>query len=96
MPKKPEGRRRFLSEEAIRRLLEACAQSRNPFLTCIVILTINTGMRKAEILNLQWERIDLGADYGFNARITLYDTKSGKPRGVPLNNKRFSGTVISR
>ena len=85
MPKQPEGRLRYLSEAEIARLLDACAQSRNPFLTCIVILAINTGMRKAEILHLQWEHIDLGADYGFNARITLYQTKSGKPRGLPLN-----------
>ena len=41
-------------------------------------------MRKGEIMGLRWERVDL-ADSGFNARITLYDTKNGEPRGVPLN-----------
>ena len=85
MPKHPEGRLRYLSEAEIGRLLAVCTQSRNPFLTCIVILAINTGMRKTEIFNLQWQQIDLRADYGFNARITLYQTKSGKPRGLPLN-----------
>ena len=42
-------------------------------------------MRKSEILGLKWERIDLAKDLGFNARITLYDTKNGEPRGVPLS-----------
>jgi integrase len=31
-------------------------------------------MRKAEILGLEWERVDLAS-----ARLTLYKTKSGKP-----------------
>jgi integrase len=37
------------------------------------------------ILELEWERVDLSADYSLSARLTLYRTKSGKPRGVPLN-----------
>jgi integrase len=52
MPKKPEGRRRFLDETEIGRLLEACRESRNPYLTAITTLALNTGMRKAEILGL--------------------------------------------
>ena len=36
-------------------------------------------------MGLKWERISLAKDLGFNARITLYDTKNGEPRGVPLN-----------
>jgi integrase len=37
-------------------------------------------MRKGELLGLEWERIDLAS-----ARIVLYDTKNGAPRGVPMN-----------
>lgn len=85
LPKAPKGRTRFLSEDEIGKLLAACAQSRNQFLTAIVTLAINTGMRKSEIMGLTWERIDLDKDLGFNARIRLYDTKNGEPRGVPLN-----------
>jgi integrase len=44
------------------------------------------GLRRGELLGLTWERIELEADYGLSARLTLYDTKSGKPRGVPLND----------
>ncbi len=85
MPKKPEGRLRYLDEDEIGKLLGACARSRNPYLAPIVTLALNTGTRKAEILGLTWERVELAADYGLSARLTLYRTKSGKPRGVPLN-----------
>jgi integrase len=85
MPKKPDGRLRYLDEGEIAKLLEVCTCSRNPYLSAVVALALNTGMRKAEILGLEWERVDLSADYGLSARITLYKTKSGKPRGVPLN-----------
>ena len=37
-------------------------------------------MRKAEILGLEWPRVNLST-----ATITLYRTKSGKPRGIPIN-----------
>ena len=85
LPKAPRGRTRYLNEGEIKKLLASCAVSRNKHLGLIVTLAINTGMRKSEILNLRWERIDMSADLGFNARITLYDTKNGEARGVPLN-----------
>ena len=85
LPKAPKGRTRFLNEDEITRLLAACAKSKNGHLLAIVKVAINTGMRKSEILGLTWERVDLAKDLGLNARITLYDTKNGEPRGVPLN-----------
>ena len=78
LPKRPEGRQRYLDEAEITRLLAACRASRNPYLATIVTLAINTDMRRSEILGLTWERIDLAS-----ARITLYGTKNGRPRGVP-------------
>lgn len=85
LPQAPRGRTRYLTEGEITKLLNSCAQSRNIHLTSIVTLAINTGMRKNEIMGLKWERIELDKDLGFNARITLYETKNGEPRGVPLN-----------
>jgi integrase len=84
LPKKPEGRRRFLDEAELGKLLEACQKSRNPYLGSIVTVAVHTGMRKAEILGLEWERVDLGS-----ARLTLYKTKSGKPRGVADEPRRL-------
>jgi integrase len=36
MPKKPEGRLRYLETDEIGKLLDACRESRNPYLACIV------------------------------------------------------------
>jgi integrase len=88
LPKKPEGRQRYLEPDEITRLLSACRRSKNPRLLPIVTLALNTGMRKGEILDLAWERVDLAT-----SRITLYRTKSGKPRGVPLNRAVYDGLV---
>ena len=70
--------------------MKACVQWRNRYLACIVTLALNTGMRRGEILGLTWERVNLDADYGFNAKITLYRTKNGKPRSVALNQAAYA------
>jgi integrase len=88
LPKCPEGRLRYLELGEIQRLLEACRSSRNPYLATIVTLAVHTGMRKGEILGLEWERVDLAS-----ARITLLQTKSGKPRGIPMNRAVYDALV---
>jgi integrase len=83
-PKKPKGRERFLSEPELGRLLEACDQSDHPFLGAMVRLAINTGMRRAELMTLRWEQVSLPT-----ATITLYKTKNGEPRAVPINRATY-------
>jgi integrase len=88
LPKKPEGRLRYLEKDEMDRLLAACRESRNPYLLTIVVLAIHTGMRRGEILGLEWERVDLAA-----ARMTLLQTKSGRPRGVPINQDVYDALI---
>ena len=90
LPTAPRGRTRYLTEHKIQKLLASCAASRNQHLGCMVMPVINTGMRKSEILNFTWERIELDTDLGFNAHIMLYETKNDEPRGVPLNQAACS------
>jgi integrase len=86
LPKAPEGRLRFLDGPEIARFVHVCGRSRNRHLMALVTLAINTGMRRGEIMGLTWERVYLDPEGGgVNARIVLHRTKSGKPRGVPLN-----------
>src|SRR3972149_4408879 len=60
----------------------------NPHLRPIVITALNTGMRKEEILSLEWERhIDLR--HGF---ILLDITKNGERREIPIN-QTLRGTL---
>ncbi len=74
----PEDKRlRFISKEECKELINAS----DPHLRPIVITALNTGMRKEEILSLQWEKhIDL--KHGF---ILLDKTKNGERREIPIN-----------
>ncbi len=88
LPETPDGRLCYLEAPEIGRLLDACRESRNSYLAAVVLLAVHTGMRKGEILGLEWERVDLSS-----ARITLYQTKSGKPRGVPINRDVYEALI---
>jgi integrase len=88
LPKKPEDRQRYLEQEEITALLKTCAKSKNPYLHAIVTLALNTGMRKSELLGLEWERVNLST-----SQLTLYRTKSGKPRSVPVNEAVYDALV---
>jgi integrase len=85
MPKEPKGRDRYLSEDEVVRLLDACDRSDNPRLGALVRIAINTGMRRGELLGLEWERVNLST-----STITLYDTKGGDPRAVPINGAVYA------
>ena len=75
--KENNSRVRFLEKEELKKVLDFCG----PRLKPVVILAVNTGMRKAEIQNLKWRDVDI--QRGF---LTLYSTKNGETRRVPLNN----------
>lgn len=61
MAKKREaqGRVRFLSSEERAALLKAAAASSDWRLRPLVLLSITTGARQAELLNLEWRHVDL-------------------------------------
>lgn len=88
LPKKPDDRQRYLEQGELTMLLEVCARSKHPYLHAIVALAVNTGMRKGELLGLEWERVNLST-----SAITLYRTKSRKPRGVPINQAVYDALV---
>ena len=77
--REPRGIVRFLSDNERIGLLEACRKSLNPHLYPIVVLALSSGMRKMEILKLEWSRVDL--DRGL---IHLVETKNDQPRTIPL------------
>ena len=82
-------RLRFLSHEEAGRLVAACRRSRNPLLAPLVVLALNTGARKGELLGLRW------ADVSFEARtLSFPKTKNGERRDLPLN-KAATATLRS-
>jgi integrase len=82
MLKENNHRLRFLSEPEIERLLQACTDLKTytPHLRPLVETALHTGMRRGELLGLQWEQIRNGFIY-------LTETKSGKSRQIPINNR---------
>jgi len=53
-------------------------------LTTIVLLALNTGMRKGEIFNLDWRDVDL---VGAQVTVRGEGAKSGQTRYIPLNSE---------
>ena len=80
----PEGRMRWLSFEEAERLLSMARKSvQAPYLPDFLSLALNTGMRRGEMLGLEWERVDLQRRI---IRLEAMHTKTGKRRSVPLND----------
>jgi integrase len=68
-------RLRYLMPEEVDVLLEKCP----PHLAPMVKLALNTGLRRGELLSLQWDQV-------VNGFIYLWDkTKTATPRQIPLN-----------
>jgi integrase len=67
---------RVLDEDEARHLIEASTG----YLRFMIILALNTAMRKGEILSLRWKNIDFDDGY-----IYIVQTKSNTPRKVPMN-----------
>jgi integrase len=76
----PSGRKRRLEAGEEQRLLDACDGGRTSELRPLIVLAIQTAMRRGELLSLQWQHIDL------QRRVAhLPVTKNGEARDVPLS-----------
>lgn len=71
-------RLRYLSKEECQSLVSNCQGNTK----AIVITALNTGMRKGEILNLEWDK-NIDMKHGF---ILLDITKNGERREIPIND----------
>jgi integrase len=78
-PTEPRGRDRYLLEDEREKLLAACRASTSPDIYAVVMLALATGMRRGEIMTLEWADIDLQRQV-----VTLRQTKNGTRRTVPL------------
>jgi integrase len=76
---------RFLSHEEISLLLKACADIGNRQFFGIVLLAVNTGMRKGEILRLRWKEVDLKRRQVRVVSSEDGNTKNYKTRTIPMN-----------
>jgi integrase len=94
-PRENRARNRRLSPGDERRLLDELAPSprddhgrfeaggsRNEWVRPVVIIAIETAMRRSEILSLRWADVFLDDRY-----VRLHDTKNGEARDVPLSSR---------
>lgn len=94
-PKENRARARRLSQTDENRLLEELLPSprdehgrfepggcRNEWVLPVVILAIETAMRRSEILALRWPDVFLDERF-----VRLHDTKNGEQRDVPLSTR---------
>lgn len=70
-----------LTPEQLQNLLRVIAEDDHPHAGKMMLMALYTGMRKGEILRLQWSDIDF--QRGF---IRLRDTKGGRDQEIPLND----------
>ncbi len=75
--REPNFKERILTASEMVRLLDVS----NSHLKPILIVALNTGMRRGEILSLKWENVNLSKRH-----IHIEDSKSGKSRDIPMNN----------
>ena len=69
-------RDRWLTEDEEARLLTVCPS----WLRELVVFALHSGMRLGEILSLTWSAVDL-----FRRTVTVFRSKNGERRTVPLN-----------
>ncbi len=72
------SRTRYLTEEELGKLLEAC----NPNLRIVVLTAVHTGLRTSELKSLTWRLVDFR-----NRSLTVESaySKNGETRSIPLN-----------
>jgi integrase len=81
--KEPEGRMRWITQVEAERLIRAAQyEPQAAHLPDFIRIALHTGMRKGELLGLEWRRVDLQAAL---VHLEPANTKTGKRRSVPLN-----------
>jgi len=80
MPKVNNLKTEFLTESQLGKLLEVIEEDTNPYAGPMMLTALYTGMRRGEILKLEWKDIDF--ERGF---IHIRDPKGGPDQNIPLN-----------
>ena len=81
-------RERRLRDGELERILEAAGSRRNPYISPIILIALETAMRRGEILRLRWGDID------FKLRsVTILEAKNGRSRKIPISDKALNTLV---
>lgn len=78
--REPKHRVRTLSSDEEERLMAALSRPGREHVRAIVVVALNTGMRRGEILRLRWSDVDFAGGL-----LTVRETKNGEARVIPMN-----------
>jgi len=78
--RQPEPREKVMTEQEEERLLETSSEHVKP----VILMALQTGMRKSEIVHLRWNQVDLE-----NREVEVIKTKSGKKRIIPISRELY-------
>lgn len=78
-PSASEPRQRRLREGELELLLEGCTKSHVWWLSSVIQLAVETGMRRSEIVSIRWQDVDLEA-----RTLHIPDAKNSYARTIPL------------
>lgn len=81
-PRAAAGRNRRLLADELDALRAACSSGRNDWLEPGILLAIETGMRRGEILNIRHSDVDTDAGL-----LSIPETKTDIPRTIPLSDR---------
>jgi integrase len=82
LPNHNERLVRRITPEIEMALLAGTNSGRNPFMKSLIILALETGMRRGELLRLKHEDWDVRSGL-----ISVKETKNGKNRAIPASNR---------
>ena len=82
LPTNNPSRTRRLLQGEYEVLKHACKQNTNSWFYPLFILAIETGMRRSELLNIEWQSININ-----NSLCRVLYTKNGEERIIPLSTK---------
>ena len=81
-PKENKARDRRLVEGEYERLVTECGERKNYWFKPMVVVALETGMRRGELLSLEWKHVHLDKSW-----VHLPMTKNGEGRDVPLSRR---------
>jgi len=91
--REPAGRVRWLTRAEAAALIQTAAiDPRASHLPDLIRLALHTGMRRGELLGLEWRRVDL---QGCLIHLEATHTKTGVRRTIPLNREAYAA-IMSR
>ena len=83
---------RFLSQGEVDRIVTAVQEGAeaHAWLADLIVFAVHTGLRRGEIVNLEWDAVDLDARVVTVTNTDTFTTKNGKDRRVPLSDTAVS------